>query len=96
MSTGRNQPEEPPGYGDLGGELERNMDVKHTEQLETGKAQPCVRLVVESRAKTPKHRPFFVTGDTIRGAVEVRHELIKQAKEVSIMVRLPRMIDTQD
>ena len=95
MSSGCNQPEELPGYGDLGDELERNVRVKHIEHLEAGKIGPCVRLIVESRAKTPKHRPFFVTGDTIRGVVEVESELMKQAKEVSIVVRPPRMTEPQ-
>ncbi|EPT01663.1 hypothetical protein FOMPIDRAFT_1085269, partial [Fomitopsis schrenkii] len=60
--------------------------VKHIEQLEAGKAHTCVRLIVESRAKTPKHRPFFVTEDAVRGVVEIEYELIKLAKEVSIAV----------
>lgn len=95
MSTASNQPEAPPGYGDLGDELERHARVKHIEQLEAGKAHTCVRLIVESRAKTPKHRPFFVTEDAVRGVVEIEYELIKLAKEVSIAVRSPRMTATQ-
>ena len=95
MSNKCNQYGEPPEYGDLGDEVEHNVRVKHTEQLEAGKACACVRLVVESRAKTPKHRPFFVTKDTIRGVVEVEYELMKQAKEVSITVRAQRRTGAQ-
>ena len=76
MSTASNQPEALPGYGDRGDELERHVRVQHNEELEAGNAHTCMRLTVESRAKTPMHHPFFVTGDTLRGVVEVERELL--------------------
>ncbi|KZT67457.1 hypothetical protein DAEQUDRAFT_713475 [Daedalea quercina L-15889] len=84
MDASSHPESEPPEYGNVGNK--RSELVQHTEQLENGKGNVWLRLAVESRAKSPKQRPLFVTADTIRGSVEIDCEHIGQPKGISIAV----------